>query len=180
MSAPVFLLCSTSVMCDTMMLALWVWSLIFWMEGLKANRPMKLCVSAILIAACGLTKYFGFALVPLVVAYSLMERRKAGFWLAWLVIPIAILFFYEWWTRRFYGTGALSDALSYSQNQGGDRLPMKILVGLAFTGGSMILLLPGPRRFCGGEGHWPRAQPRLLSLRSGSSRRKDSIIFHFQ
>jgi Dolichyl-phosphate-mannose-protein mannosyltransferase len=141
-SAPVFLLCSTSVMCDTLMLAFWVWSLIFWMEGLAQNRAVKLCSAAFLIAACGLTKYFGFALVPLVLVYSVMQRRKFGAWLAWLAIPIVSLALYEWWTRKLYGVGALSDAFSYSQNQGGDTLVMKMRVALAFSGGCMIILLP--------------------------------------
>ncbi len=142
-TAPAFLLSGTSVMCDTMMLAYWVWSLAFWMEGLAENRPVKLCLSAFLIASCALTKYFGIALVPMVLAYSLMERRKIGPWLACLLIPVIILACYEWWTHQLYGRGSVLDALAYVRRQqaaGGD--PMRILSALAFSGGLIIILLP--------------------------------------
>ncbi len=142
-TAPVFLLSSTSVMCDTMMVALWLWSLVFWMEGLAENRPMKLWLSALLIASCGLTKYFGLALIPLLLAYSLMERRKIGPWLACLLLPVAVMAGYEWLTRELYGRGLLSEALVFTGNQRmGGNLPLKILVGLAFSGGLIIILLP--------------------------------------
>ncbi len=36
-AAPVFLLSATSLMCDTTMMALWVWSVYWWMEGLERN-----------------------------------------------------------------------------------------------------------------------------------------------
>lgn len=148
-TAPVFLVSATSVMCDTMMVALWVWSLVFWTEGLEQNRPAKLCASALLIAACGLTKYFGFALVPLVLVYAVMERRKIGAWLAYLLIPVVVMVFYEWLTHKLYGRGSLFDAYNYAQNQGGADLSVKLLVGLAFTGGSIIILLPAAPLLCG-------------------------------
>ncbi len=142
-AAPVFLLSSTSVMCDTMMLAFWVWSLVFWTEGLAKNSPMKLCAAAVLIAACGLTKYFGFALVPLVLAYSLAERRRIGSWLAYLLFPFIVLVFYEWLTHKLYGRGALLDGFNHAQNEGAGSgaLSTKILIELSFSGGSIIILL---------------------------------------
>jgi len=142
-AAPVFLVSGTSVMCDTMMLALWIWSLVFWMEGLAKNSRVSLGISALLISACGLTKYFGFALIPLALVYSLMERRKIGAWLAYLMLPSIILVFYEWLTHKLYGQGALFDAFAFAGKQRtGGNLPWKILVGLAFSGGSFIFLLP--------------------------------------
>ncbi len=149
-TAPVFLVSGTSVMCDTMMVALWVWALVFWTEGMEKNSAVKLGTSALLIAACGLTKYFGFTLIPLVVAYSFIERRKAGTWLAYPIIPVIVLVCYEWLTHRLYGRGALFDGFSYAQNQGGGgNLPLKLLVGLAFSGGSIIILLPAAPLLCG-------------------------------
>lgn len=142
-SAPVFLLSSTSVMCDTMMLALWVWSLIFWTEGLAQYSRLKLALAAILIATCGLTKFFGFALIPLVVAYSFAERRKMGSWLVYMLVPLAVMVSFELLTRKLYGRGALLDGLNFvnSQWSGGDSLSQKIVTELSFTGGSIIILL---------------------------------------
>jgi 4-amino-4-deoxy-L-arabinose transferase-like glycosyltransferase len=156
-TAPVFLLSSTSVMCDTMMLALWVWAVVFWLAGLAQNSPARLCVAALLVAACGLTKYFGLSLIPLLLAYSLMERRRAGTWLAWLLVPVLVMAFYQWLTSHLYGRGLLFNAVSYATNLrvGGD-LPERVLTGLAFCGGCILILLPlapllwGKRALAGG------------------------------
>jgi 4-amino-4-deoxy-L-arabinose transferase-like glycosyltransferase len=141
-TAPVFLLSSTSVMCDTMMLALWVWSVFFWIEGLKKEHAAKLGIAAFLIAACSLTKYFGLTLIPLLLAYSWMERHRIGSWLAYFSIPLLAIAFDLWVTHRLYGRAILPSAVSYATNLrvGGD-LPSKILAGLAFGGGCIVILL---------------------------------------
>lgn len=141
-AAPVFLLSSTSVMCDTMMMAFWVWSVFFWMEGFKTGNPAKLCVAALLIAACSLTKFFGLSLIPLLLTYSLLERRRIGRWLAYLCLPVLALAFYQWLTHRLYGQGLLLNAVAYAtQLRVGGELPSKLLAGLAFAGGGMVILL---------------------------------------
>ncbi len=152
-TAPVFLISSTNVMCDTMMLALWVWALVFWTGGVASDSAVELCFGAVLMAACGLTKYFGFALVPLALVYAVMERKKFGLWLAWLLIPIAIAALYELLTHKLYGRGSLFDAFNYSQNQGGGGdMVSKILTVLSFSGGSIIIMLPVVALFWGRRG----------------------------
>jgi 4-amino-4-deoxy-L-arabinose transferase-like glycosyltransferase len=142
-TAPVFLLSGTSVMCDTMMLAFWVWAVVFWMAGLAQNSPARLCAAALLISACELTKYFGLGLIPLLLVYSLMERRRVGIWLAWLMIPVLAIVFYQWMTRQLYGRGSLFDAAAYAANlRMGGNLLERILTGLAFSGGCIVILLP--------------------------------------
>src|SRR5579883_83949 len=142
-AAPVFLVSSTNIMCDTLMVALWAWSLEFWMEGLAQYSPLNLWMAAVLMAACGLTKYFGFALVPLVLAYSLAQRRKLGSWAAYLLFPILVLILYEYLTQKLYGRGALADGLNFakSQHSAENHLYTKILVEFAFIGGSLVVLL---------------------------------------
>lgn len=49
---PAFLVSSTNVMCDTMMLSLWVWAIFFWIRGIKNNHNLDLFFSALLIAIC--------------------------------------------------------------------------------------------------------------------------------
>lgn len=143
LAAPVFLVSSTSVMCDTLMVAFWVWALIFWTEGMAEHKPLKLWTSALLITASGLTKYFGFALVPLVAAFSIAERRKLSSWAACVLFPLIVLALYEWWTSKLYGRGSLVDGLNFAESQRGtgDPLYTKVLVELSFIGGSMIPLL---------------------------------------
>src|SRR4051812_47834142 len=76
LAMPVFLLSSTTNMCDVMMLALWLWSLYSWLRGLEQRKHHWLALAALLAAASALTKYFGIALVPLLAFYTLVKRRR--------------------------------------------------------------------------------------------------------
>ena len=104
---PVFLVSSTNIMCDTMMLAFWVWAVFFWMRGIETNNGWNLFLSAILISICALTKYFGIALLALLPAYSIMRKRKIGTEVLFLLIPIIILAGYQLLTNELYGRGLL-------------------------------------------------------------------------
>ncbi len=140
--SPVFLLSSTSLMCDTMMLAFWVWAVFFWIEGLERQSQTRLFVAAVLIALGSLTKYFGMCLVPLLLVYALLKRCQARTWLPWLGLPVVVLALYQWWTHQLYGKGLLLNAAAYATNlRVGGALPAKLLAGLAFTGGCIILVL---------------------------------------
>lgn len=145
---PVFLVSSTSVMCDTMMLCLWVWAVVWWLRGLERAAWLPLCVSGILIGLCALTKYFGMCLIPLLLVYALVERRGVGRWLLALLIPVAILAAYQGLTHALYGKGLLLDAADYAtmfQEHFELSFWVKLLVGLSFTGGcvaSAIFFLP--------------------------------------
>jgi hypothetical protein len=141
-TAPAFVLSSTGIQCDTMMLAFWVWSVFFWMEGLRSRNSAKLCLASILIAACCLTKYFGLSLIPLLLAYSLPEWRRIGWRLLYLLLPVLAFGTYEWLACRLYGRGLLLDAATYSTHyRVGGELLARLLAGLAFVGGCMIVLL---------------------------------------
>jgi 4-amino-4-deoxy-L-arabinose transferase-like glycosyltransferase len=142
--APGFLVSATSVMCDITMLALWVWAAVFWIEGLDGPiKPMYLALASVLVSASALTKYFGAALIPLLLVYGLVQKRKLGVWLAFLLIPVAFLAGYELWTRSLYGTGLLSAAFGYagtSHNVSNAELSrwVQILVALGFAGGCAL------------------------------------------
>ncbi|MCK4752055.1 MAG: glycosyltransferase family 39 protein [Planctomycetes bacterium] len=141
---PGFLVSSANIMCDTMMLAFWVWAILFWMQGLKANKPLSLLFAALLIAASALTKYFGIALLPLLFAYSFMQKRKLGTWALFLLVPIAVLVFYQWATYILYGRGLLLDAAAYATKYRWIKSAeffSKPIAGLAFTGGCIITVL---------------------------------------
>src|SRR5271155_2249110 len=76
--APGFLVSATGVMCDVMMLALWIWAVIFWMQGIESGKPLLFVASSVLIAACALTKYFGVSLIMLLAVYSLLQKKRMG------------------------------------------------------------------------------------------------------
>lgn len=141
---PAFLLSSTTVMCDTMFLAFFVWAVLIWIIGLDKNRHSYFAVSAFMIGICALTKYYGIVLIALLPIYSLMKKRALGWWAACFLITVVMLVAYQLITRNLYGQGLLLDAGSYAsafrQHHGYTYLP-KILIGLSFTGGCVASVL---------------------------------------
>ena len=55
-----------------------MWAVALWLDGLHDNRPGLLWGAGLLVAAAGLTKYFGFALVPLLAAHAAWHMRERG------------------------------------------------------------------------------------------------------
>jgi 4-amino-4-deoxy-L-arabinose transferase-like glycosyltransferase len=146
--APVFWISATSVMCDVLMLAGWVWALVFWIEGIAQNSSKKMFAAGVLIALAAMTKYFGASLIPLLAAYSLAMRRPLIQWGPCLLIGLATLCAYQFWSEAVYGQNLLYRATEYAlvskQIFGLSKL-QNALVALAFVGGSMpalILLAP--------------------------------------
>jgi hypothetical protein len=142
--APGFLVSATGVMCDVMMLALWVWAVIFWMRGMDSGKVLDFAVSSVLIAACALTKYFGASLILLLPAYSLLKQRRVGAWVWYLLIPVAGFVGYQLWTKALYGRGLLWDAAQYARSSEhvdqASRLTSGV-VGLSFLGGCALPIL---------------------------------------
>jgi tetratricopeptide (TPR) repeat protein len=137
---PAFLVSSNNIMSDIAMLAFYTWAAALWLHGFRVHSPWRLLASAILITLCCLTKYFGLTLVPLLFVYSLVANKRAGRWLFFLLIPVAILAGYQWLTYTLYGRGILWGAASYAITVGhrhGSQWLTKALTGLAFTGGSL-------------------------------------------
>src|SRR5256886_1253156 len=152
---PVFLVSATGVMCDVMMLALWLWALEFWFAGLGRQQSWRLLVSAGLISAATLTKYFGISLVPLLAAYTLARDRQFTMQLIVLLLPLAVLFTYETLTDDAYGHGLFSEAMIISSTVSSITRPShlaQLLTGLTFGGGCLISALffaPfSSRKFC--------------------------------
>ncbi len=141
---PGILVSACSVMCDTMMLALWVWAVILWIEGLQPRKAWYLAGSAGLIAASALTKYFGASLILLLAVYSFARLRRFGNWIWYLLIPVAALVGYEFWTQAHNGSGLLSSAAEFATAQRAFGQASRLstaLVGLSFTGGCTLSVL---------------------------------------
>lgn len=138
---PGLLVSASSVMCDVMMLAVWVWAATFWIEGLEPRKPHYLIVSGMLLAVASLTKYFGMSLVCLLAAYSLIRERRIGSWAFYLLIPVAALVSYQAWTANLYGHGLLTGAAEYADRQRattGSSPVAKALLGLSYGGGCAL------------------------------------------
>ncbi len=145
---PVFAVSGTTVMCDMTMLALWVWAIALWIKGIDGASWRWLALSAVLIAAASLTKYFAISLIPLLAVYTIFKGRRHLKDLVWLAVPIAALALYQFYTEGLYGRGLLLDASAYSlnvrSNDSSGTSPdviRKIILGLSFTGGGAVTIL---------------------------------------
>jgi len=146
LAAPVFLISSSSVMCDTMMLAFWVWALVFWEEGLDSKRMGLLCLAGLLIGLGALTKYFAISLVPLLLVYSFLRQRRPGSWMLPLTIPLGIMAGYLVFMYLRYQVNLLHEVTFFSRNVRAASekwmgLEAKLLVSLAFAGGCLAPVL---------------------------------------
>ena len=151
---PAFMVSATNLMADVLMLACYTWAIAFWVEGLEDRHTGRLIISSLLIAAAALTKYFGLSLLPLLGAYAwFYHRKQAGMAMAWLLLPLAVLWLYETYSSRLYGQGLIFGALDYSAMVAVmNAAPLQRLgTGLSFLGGGLIgtiLFIPWlwPRR----------------------------------
>ena len=143
LASPAFLVSASSVMCDTMMLALWMLAAILWLEGLEPLKPHFLLAAGLLVGAAALTKYFGIALIPLLLVYSLCRQRRLRPALLFLLLPVVVLVVYQLWTRSLYGHGLLLDAAQFANQtrtvaQGRVTFFGKMLVAASFLGGCAL------------------------------------------
>lgn len=137
---PVFLISSSTVMSDTIMLAFWMAAIYLWMTGLDKHSGTRLVLSGVAVALCALAKYFGMALIPMLFLYAVLRQRRVGWVTATLLVPVIILCAYQWKTHQLYGRGLLLDAASYATempSQWGKWSLAKLLIGMAFTGGCL-------------------------------------------
>lgn len=135
---PVFFVSATSVMCDVMVLALWIYAIEFWLAGLDSPSWWRFLISAILISAAALTKYFAVVLVPLLAVYTIARHRRLSPPLLFLLIPIAALSNYDFLTEQRYGHALFSSATTVSAMVSAATRPShfaQLLIGLSFTGG---------------------------------------------
>jgi 4-amino-4-deoxy-L-arabinose transferase-like glycosyltransferase len=146
---PGVLVSATSVMCDVMMLAFWVWAAVLWMEGMDSGKRSDLIASSLLLSFAALTKYFGISLLPLLLVYSIARKRRLGWWVLYFLVPIVLLAAYQLWTAILYGHAMFSDALNWAQTErviNGKASPVTSgLIAVSFAGGctlSALLLAP--------------------------------------
>jgi 4-amino-4-deoxy-L-arabinose transferase-like glycosyltransferase len=135
---PVFLVSATTLMCDVLMLAFWVWAIEFWLKGIDEKRGISLAFAAFLMGASALSKYFGIALIPLLIAYTLFRKEKPGWWLSYFLIPLGMLGLFEVATWSLHGHTVLLEAFSYASENESRRLitlGTKIMIAVGFVGG---------------------------------------------
>jgi 4-amino-4-deoxy-L-arabinose transferase-like glycosyltransferase len=143
---PVFLVSSTTLMCDVLMLTFWIWALVFWERALASGQGRWQFIGAGALAGLAvLTKYGAVTLLPLLPLMSILRTRKLGWWwLAGAAVPWIMMAAYEWMTAGMYGRGLLSVAAGFAQSHPSEFVGgwmAREIVGLAFAGGCLLPLL---------------------------------------
>ena len=141
---PVFLISATTLMCDVILLAFWVWSVVFFEEGLQRGDSRVFLISGLLAGLAFCAKFSGLALVPLLAAYGLCRQRRIGRWLVAPLLPLLFAAGYEWLTHHLYGKGMLLAAATVSStvtSARGAGFWETQMVGLGFVGGCFIPVL---------------------------------------
>ena len=145
-STPVFIVSATTIMSDLLMLAFYLWAMIFWIDGLEKKSLPKLFFACCFITLSALAKYFGLTVIPLLMIYTLYRKpfTRTLPYLFFLTFPLVIMWGYDLLTRTLYQRSLLMEALSYSINiasrDWGEFLD-KGLVGLSFSGGCLVTIL---------------------------------------
>jgi 4-amino-4-deoxy-L-arabinose transferase-like glycosyltransferase len=144
LSTPAFLVSASQVMSDVPMVACWLWAMYLWQRGLDKGSPWQLVTAGVLIGAGALTKYYALSLVPLLGAYTVLQGKDQYKNLAYLLIPMAVLFAFEFYTYRLYNLGLLLDAASFAsehRTEQGVSPIIKTATTLVFMGGCLATTL---------------------------------------
>jgi len=115
LATPVFLVSSSTLMCDTMMLAFWVWTLVLWEEGLSRNSMRLLWCAGLLIGLGTLTKYFAICLVPLLLVYSFLRQRRLAAWTFSLLLPMAMVAAYLMFIYWRYDVNLVNEVMGFTR-----------------------------------------------------------------
>jgi len=142
---PAFLVSSTTLMCDMLMLSFWIWALV-WYERALGNESSRweFALAGALAGLAVLAKYSAVMLLPLMAVWGVLRVRKLGWWLLGLAVPMLFIACYEELTARLYGHGLLSVAGDYAHTSsygypGG--WTARGIISLAFAGGSLLPVL---------------------------------------
>ncbi len=138
---PAFFVSATTLMCEPLMICLWIWAIAVWIIGTDRSPSLLPLAGAIALAAI-LTKYIAISILPLLVVYSICRpspRRVGWIQAVSLLIPIAGAIAFECWTSHRYGSGAFSEAADYlvaSHKMIPVPPAVKLLNTFCFVGGS--------------------------------------------
>ena len=141
---PVVLISTTTLMVDIFMLSLWIWAVVYWVDGINKQHIYSLLYSACLITLAALTKYIAISLLPLLFVYSLIAEKKLTKNTAALLIPVFLLSLFFWYMQAKYGQNFLSNIFGFSVDAKTDvskSITDSLIVGMIFIGGCLLFPL---------------------------------------
>ena len=127
-------------MADVLATALWTWAVLAWVVGLQEERASWLIAGALLAGVCILTKYVGLALIPLLLAYTLVKRQRLALAALLLLLPLTIALAYRAQMISRYGVDPL--AVGSSAREARELGKVSAIeypwIGLSFLGGACL------------------------------------------
>jgi 4-amino-4-deoxy-L-arabinose transferase-like glycosyltransferase len=153
--APVFVVSATTLMCDMLMLAFWVWALVFFEKGLRGSTPLHFVASGLMAGLAFATKFTGLALVPLLAVYGFCWQLRNG---AGRVCPLPD----ERKSKRSVG-GADRQARSSTAVQGHGHRSEDAPVREAVSGANLAIGMAPTKELADGGVRAPAAQCELRS-----------------
>jgi|LakMenE01Jun11ns_1017448.scaffolds.fasta_scaffold9957480_3 hypothetical protein len=141
--SPAFLVSGTTLMCDVFMMALWLWSVVLWIWSADRHSHGWAILSAVLIGAGIVTKYYATAIIPLLLAYSLFRWHDVRSRVFYLLIPVAMVLAYDQYMSSLYGHSLLKGASDHAIEMAGAKgsVIYRIAVTLTFMGGCLAAIL---------------------------------------
>ncbi|MFP6582626.1 MAG: glycosyltransferase family 39 protein [Candidatus Hydrogenedentota bacterium] len=142
---PAFVVSNSNIMCEPLLLVIYVWALVLWIRGMDANDSRVLALAAIILGFGILTKYIVITAIPLLIAYSIARERRLSTKLLFFVIPCLMLALYDLSTFLLYDRSSVLDVIrystKYSTGQSGRFSLDGFVIGLTFLGGSYLSTL---------------------------------------
>jgi hypothetical protein len=140
-----FLISATTVMCDVTMTCGFVWTIVLWIEGMNRKNAGILVAAAVVAGLTVFTKYFGLALVPLLVTYTIFREKQPTRTLWPLAVTVAMVLAWHSWTENLYGMSHMLEASNYASHfkehfdtRDKTALYGRYFSGVAFLGGCIL------------------------------------------
>jgi hypothetical protein len=140
---PAFWVSSTTLMCETPLLCLWIWSILLWVWGQQKSAwffPLSGVVTALGI----LTKFTSLGLIPLLALHAILNpasRSTRLLQLCALLLVATVCIAFNSTFQHLYAVGAFANAADYStQSQAILKIPvgLRLIDTLAFAGGGNL------------------------------------------
>lgn len=141
--SPAFLVCATSIMMDTALLAFYTVAVAAFVAGAEEDRNDLRVLSGIAAALAVLTKYFALSLIPLLGAYALLRRKNLRANLLVLLLPAGTYLLWHLYGVILHGQAHLFSAIHYGAARHGSWTEdlRQAIATLTFTGGLLAVPL---------------------------------------
>lgn len=137
---PGFFVSASNVMADIPLLFFWLLAVWLTLWAAETGRTSWLWMAGFAASVCAMTKYFGAALVPLLMIYWILRVRRLSLQHATaMLLPLITLFLWGTYTLERYGTFHPLQAAGFSvEGQSAPLLLTQTWHTLVYFGGSTV------------------------------------------